>query len=299
LEGSVHRPVMVNAVLEFLGPRPGDVVLDGTCGGGGHAELLARAVGPEGFLIGVDRDEAALQEAERKLRGTGTPFKLFHADYRETGRLLAETGRDAVDGLLFDLGLSSDQLADPERGFSFAADGPLDMRYDMSGDEPTAADLLARSSERELADLFYAYGEERHSRRIAKRIVERRRQGAVRTARELADIVVGCIGRRRGRIHPATRVFQALRIAVNRELDSVECAARSFPEWLKPGGRAVFVAFHSLEDRLLKWAIREHGAAGKVEILTKHVVKPLDDEVRENPRARSARLRAVKRRSES
>ena len=268
VEPWVHRPVMLAAVVEHLAAQPGQVVLDATCGPGGHAVELARRVGPDGLVIAVDRDPTALAIAEKRLEAVGVPFRLFHADYRDLDEVLSQAGLDAVDGLLFDLGLSSEQLASPERGFSFNSPGPLDMRFDPTGSGPTAGDLLARLSERELADVFYRYGEERASRRIAAAIVGRRRSEPIRTTDELAEIVARCLrGPRRG-IHPATRVFQALRIAVNRELEAVEIAADRFPSWLRPGGRAVFIAFHSLEDRIVKLAMRAHAQAGAVEIAT-------------------------------
>jgi len=292
----VHRPVMVGAVLEYLAPKPGQVILDATCGPGGHAVELGRRVRPDGLVIGVDRDRAALEVADVRLKETDVPYRLFQADYRDLDEVLKQAGIDRLDGLLFDLGISSEQLARPDRGFSFVSEGPLDMRFDPTCGEPTAADLLARLSERELADVFFRYGEERNSRRIAAAMVRTRREHPIRTTSELAEIVAACRRGPRERIHPATRVFQALRIAVNHELEAVEGAVKRSPDWLKRNGRVVFIAFHSLEDRIVKEGIRAHVEAGLLEGLTKKVVRPSEEEVSENPRARSARLRAAMRR---
>jgi len=299
LSDTVHRPVMVASVLFFLDAKEGDVAFDATLGAAGHSCEIAKCVGPTGLVLGIDRDAAALEIARTKLNGLGRPFRLYQGDYTQIGEVLEREGIEGVDCLLFDLGLSSDQLASADRGFSFATEGPLDMRFDAGSDLPTGADLIARLSEKELADIFYHFGEERASRRIAARIVERRRREPIRTTTQLANIVLSCMKGKRGRIHPATRVFQGLRIAVNRELELLDKALDCFPQWLKPGGRVVFISFHSLEDRRIKFALKRHASGGVVEILTKKVVRGTAEEISENPRARSAKLRAATRRSET
>jgi 16S rRNA (cytosine1402-N4)-methyltransferase len=258
-------------------------------GAGGHAAELARRVGTTGRVIGLDRDPAMLALAATAT--AGLPVTLVHAAYDELDDVLEDLGIGPVEGLLLDLGLSSDQLAWADRGFSFAADGPLDMRYDPSS-PTTAADLVNRLPADRLADLFYQLGEERFSRRIARRIEEARRTGPIRTTGELAVIVRRCVPARRGAIDPATRVFQALRIAVNDELGRLDRALARLPSWLKPGGRAAIISFHSLEDRRVKHAFRENP---QLHVLTKKPIEATDDEVRQNPRARSAKLRVAER----
>jgi len=273
------------------------VVLDATCGAAGHARELARRVGPGGTVLGIDRDPTALEKSAATLETVGVAYRLFQGDFTQVPEVLEKEGLRGVNCLLFDLGLSSDQLADGTRGFSFALDGPLDMRYDPTSDDATAADLIARLGERELADIFWRYGEERFSRRIAARIAAARRRAPIRTTAQLAGIVKSCAKRGRQRIHPATRVFQALRIAVNRELELLEEAAERFPQWLLPEGRAAFISFHSLEDRIVKRAMKKHASQGMIEILTKKVIKATEEEISRNPRARGAKLRAAVRRN--
>jgi len=285
-----HVPVMLDEVLEWLRPRPGMTLVDGTLGAGGHVRALAERVSPGGEVLAFDRDPAALAAAERDLRGL--PVKIVHANYAELPQVLAQLGVSLVDGMLLDLGVSSDQLADPERGFSFDADGPLDLRFDPTAGEP-AWNLLQRCGERELADLIYRYGEERYSRRIARRIVERRAGEPIRTAGELAWLVRSCVPRSPGHaIDPATRTFQALRIAVNDELASLERMLRQLPDCLRPGGRVAIISFHSLEDRLVKSAFRDDP---RYEALTRKPVRPTAAEVARNPRSRSAKLRVAAR----
>lgn len=285
-----HVPVMLDEVIEWLAPRPGMTLVDGTLGAGGHTRALAERVGDEGWVLAFDRDSAALAAAEQNLRGL--PIKLAHADYAELPRLLAELGWPGVDGVLLDLGLSSDQLDDVERGFSFDAAGALDLRFDTSTGEP-AWKLIERWSERELADVIYRFGEERCSRRIARRITERRASAPVRTAAELARLVRSCVPRSpRHSIDPATRTFQALRIAVNAELASLERVLKVLPDCLKPGGRAAVISFHSLEDRLVKSAFRDDP---RLEALMRKPLRPSDAEMARNPRARSAKLRVAAR----
>lgn len=286
----LHRSVMPQEVLQWLDPRPGQVLVDGTLGGAGHTRLLAERVVPGGLVLGLDRDPAALQAAAPRL--AGLPVRLIHANFCDLPSVLAEQDLTTVDGMLLDLGLSSDQLADTSRGFSFDADGPLDLRFDVSQGEP-AWRLVERLRQDDLADLIYEFGEERASRRIARRIVEARRERPIRTSAELARIVRKCFPPRRGqRIDPSTRTFQALRIAVNSELRSLEAILERAPHYLSPGGRMVVISFHSLEDRRVKTAFRDDK---RYEVLTKKPIRPTEPEIAANPRARSARLRAARR----
>jgi 16S rRNA (cytosine1402-N4)-methyltransferase len=285
--GAVHVPVLLNEVMEYLDLKPGLVVVDGTVGAGGHAREIVKRIAPGGRLIGLDRDPMMLSHA-----GTALPSRdveLVHASYAELDDVLSERGMASVDRVLVDLGLSSDQLADAARGFSFDSDAGLDMRFDTSRGE-SAQELVNHAETEELARILYEYGEERHSRRIARRIVERR---PLRTAAQLSDAVCSALPKGRGwsRIHPATRVFQALRIAVNGELDHLKALlAEQLPRCLAAGGRAVVISFHSLEDRLVKQAFRDRA---HWENLTRKPVTAGEDEQQANPRARSAKLRAA------
>jgi 16S rRNA (cytosine1402-N4)-methyltransferase len=290
--GSLHQSVLVDEVVAWLAPREGAIIVDGTVGGGGHAAAISRRVGTNGRVIGLDRDPAMLTLA--KMAVHGLPVTLVHAPYREMRRVLDEMKIDRVQGVLLDLGLSSDQLAWDGRGFSFAADGPLDMRFDSDSGGPTAADLVNRLSADDLANLIYEFGEERFSRRIARRIVEARQGSPIRTTGQLADLVRRSVpGRsRHGPIDPSTRVFQALRIAVNDELGQLDAVLRAIPDVLAVGGRAVVISFHSLEDRRAKWAFKTDP---RLTVLTKKPVTATVQEVAVNPRARSAKLRVAER----
>jgi 16S rRNA (cytosine1402-N4)-methyltransferase len=263
------------------------VIVDCTVGGGGHARLLAERVAPSGQVIGLDQDAAMLERARPGL--AGVPVTLIHGSFDQLRDLLRDRGISAVDGVLADLGICSDQLDDAARGFSFQQDGPLDMRLDP-GAGPPASELLARLPERELADLIFAFGEERFSRRIARRIVEARRTGLPQTTGELAALVRRCVPRSRG-IDPATRTFQALRIAVNDELGALDRLLRQLPACVKPGGRVAIISFHSLEDRRVKHSFR----SDKWTVLARKPITATDDEIRTNPRARSAKLRVAER----
>jgi 16S rRNA (cytosine1402-N4)-methyltransferase len=286
----IHVSVLPAEVLEWLDPRPGQVIVDGTLGGGGHTRLIAERIGNTGgFVLALDRDPAAIASAEQRL--AGLPIKVAQANFCELPQVLNELQIKTVDAVLLDLGLSSDQLADDNRGFSFESDGPLDLRFSTDEGE-SAASLIARLQERDLADLIYQFGEERFSRRIARRIVERRAERPIRTAAELADLVRRCIPRSQDRIDPATRTFQALRIAVNREMESLDIALKRIPDYLKPGGRFAIISFHSLEDRPVKEAFRNDL---RLKPLTKKPIRPTDDEIYRNPRSRSAKLRVAER----
>lgn len=315
-----HLPVMRAEVIEWLAPRPSGVVVDATVGAGGHAAELLPRLGPSGRLIGIDRDPEALALAEARLaqaRAVGeatAEITLLRGSFEDLRRLLAGAGVDGIDGILFDLGVSSMQLDRPERGFSFRGAGPLDMRMDP-GALVTAADLVRELPERELARLFREYGEERWSGRVARRIVARRERQPILTTDDLAAIVRAAIPTRsRDGIDPATRVFQALRIAVNRELEVLEEATEQAVDLLRPGGRAVLLSYHSLEDRIVKRTflrlsgrcscpkelpVCACGARPLLKILTPKPLVPSEAERAANPRARSAKLRAAERRHQA
>jgi 16S rRNA (cytosine1402-N4)-methyltransferase len=286
-----HRPVLLAETLELLAVKPGGFYVDGTLGLGGHAlELLARSA-PNGRLLGVDRDSETLARAAERLAPFGARARLVHADYRELPELLAG---EEPDGILLDLGVSSVQLDTAERGFSFQNDGPLDMRMDRSHGE-TAAEVVNRRREIELADLIYRFGEEPASRRIARAIVAERRRGRITTTTQLATLVRRAAGRsRRPGLDPATRTFQALRIQVNRELESLAGTLGALARSLAPQGRMAVIAFHSLEDREVKQSFRALCSEG-FRALTKKPMRPADAELGQNPRARSARLRGLLR----
>ncbi len=282
--------MLLEEVLQWLEPAAGKIIVDGTLGGGGHSAALASRVLPSGKIIGVDLDPEALERAQPAIGSL--PITVAVGNYTDIPQILRQLEIEAVDGLLLDLGLSSDQLADEERGFSFQSTGPLDLRFDRSSGKP-AWQLIERLSERHLADLIYQFGEERLSRRIARKIVAQRRSAPIRTADQLASLVRSCVPRSRGhRIDPATRTFQALRIAVNDELKSLQEALTHLPTCLKPSGRLAIISFHSLEDRMVKHGFRNDD---RLEVLTKRPVRATDEEIAQNPRASSAKLRIAKR----
>lgn len=290
-----HVPVMLDEVLDALAPGRGGVFVDATVGLGGHAAAVLR--GGATRLIGIDRDGEALAVARERLAEFEGRVALLHGDYRQFERLLDEAGTGRVDGILVDLGLSSFQLEGEGRGFSFQRDEPLDMRMDRTSG-PTAADLLAALDERELADLVFRYGEERYSRRIARGVVAARAQAPIETTGRLAEIVRRAVPRKGySRIDPATRTFQALRIAVNGELEGLDRFVEAACGRLAAGGRLAVIAFHSLEDRVVKHTMRRLAGeeGGGVRLVWRKARKPGDAEVDANPRARSAKLRAVER----
>lgn len=289
-DATVHIPVLFDEVLEQLQPASGMIFVDGTLGGGGHTRALAERVGPTGRVISVDLDNVAVERASTTL--AGLPISVANASYADIPEVLDEVGVAAVDGVLLDLGLSSDQLADAERGFSYLSEGELDMRFDRDNGEP-AWRMIARMSEEHLANVIYQFGEERFSRRIAKKIVEQRRTDPIRTANQLAELVRSCVPRSRGHnIDPATRTFQALRIAVNGELDALQSALKRLPDYLNPGGRLAIISFHSLEDRIVKEAFRTDE---RLSVITRKPIVASEDESNRNPRARSAKLRVAER----
>lgn len=286
-----HTSVLPRETLGLLAPRRGGCVVDGTLGGGGHTRLLAEAVGPDGLVIAIDRDPEAIERASQAL--TGLPVRFAQANFCDIPEVLDAVGVDQVEAVLLDVGLSSDQLSDASRGFSFDADGPLDLRFDPTEGEP-AHRLVNRLAPEHLADLIYRYGEERFSRRIARRIVEARERSPILSAREFARVVMSAIPRQTPppRIHPATRTFQALRIAVNEELKSLRIALERIPTRLAIGGRLAVISFHSLEDRLVKEAFRNRQLWHP---LTRSPVTAADEELALNPRSRSAKLRVAER----
>lgn len=291
-----HTPVLYQQVLSALDPQPGCRVIDGTVGAGGHAEGILERSAPSGQLLGLDRDSVALPLALQRLERFGSRLQLRHGSFRDLSAHAAAVGWQAVDGVLLDLGLSSMQLADPLRGFSFQAEGRLDMRFDP-GEELEAAELVNRLPEPELADLIARYGEDPRARRIASAIVRAR---PLQTTTQLAEVVARAVRSRGRRTHPATRTFQALRIAVNEELTALEEALPQAVELLKPGGRLVVIAFHSLEDRLVKRFCREASLSteerpARLRRITRKPVRAEPEEVERNPRARSARLRAAEK----
>jgi len=306
-----HQPVLLQEVLEFLQPAPGRTVVDATLGLGGHTEALLESIAPTGRVVGIDRDAEALRRARHRLARFGDAFLPVRGNHRDLRELLAVAGIEALDGVLFDLGLSSMQLGDPARGFSFLADGPLDMRMDPASGT-SAADLLADLPEQELSRIIWRYGEERRARAIARAIVKERTATPFRTTLQLAELVRKVAGPRaaRYRIHPATRTFQALRIAVNGEIDDLAQTIEDAEALLRPGGRIVVISFHSLEDRCAKRTLRGLasrcvcppglpvcgcGREDRLRLLTGRVVRPTDDEIARNPRSRSARLRAAEK----
>jgi len=302
-----HVPVLVDEVISGLRVEPGSRIIDGTVGGGGHAAEILAASAPDGTLLGLDRDPAALAVARERLGPYEGRFELVHASFADLGAVAEAHSFVPVGGIVFDLGLSSLQLGDAERGFSFMSEGPLDMRFDPTSGGPTAADLVNTLSAEALADILYEYGEERQSRRIAKAIVEAR---PIHTTGELTDVIAEEVGRRRGRLHPATLTFQALRIAVNEELTALRGALPQAVEILEAGGRLAVIAFHSLEDRIVKRFMRreskdcicprelpictcDHEAT--LDVITRKPMRPTEEEIAANPRSRSARLRIAER----
>jgi 16S rRNA (cytosine1402-N4)-methyltransferase len=309
--GAPHRPVLLRETIELLRPERGGLFIDGTLGLGGHSEAILEA-SADARVIGIDRDREALAWAGERLARYGARFQAVHGNFRDIARVVEQAGESALSGVLVDLGVSSLQFDDAQRGFSFRHDAPLDMRMDAGSDEETAAELLARLPEEEIARIIFKYGEERRSRRISRWIVERRERGEpIKGTRELADLVARAYGARKTEhIHPATRTFQALRIAVNGELEGLGEFVEQAIDLLQEDGRFAAISFHSLEDRIIKRSLRRlagHcecdrrapvctcGARRAVEILTRRPLQPRPTELDENPRARSAKLRAARK----
>ncbi len=307
-----HLPVMPDEVLGTLSPRPGSLHSDATVGGGGHTERILEAANPDGRVLGLDADQAAIERVGERLERFGDRLVLRRSNFRELATVAPAAGFGAVDGMLFDLGLSSFQLADRERGFGFRAGGPLDMRFDPSRGVP-ASELLASLDTAELTALLRRYGEEPKAPRIARAIVDARRVAPITTAEELATLLERVLPpnpRIRRRTHPATRVFQALRIAVNEELEALQAGLAAALDLLRPGGRLVVLSYHSLEDRIVKRFFQAErrgcvcppelpvcvgGRNPRLRLVTSPSLTPTDAEIAANPRARSARLRAAER----
>jgi 16S rRNA (cytosine1402-N4)-methyltransferase len=316
---SQHISVMPDEVLEYLQPSPGGHYIDGTAGGGGHTAAILERSAPEGRVLGIDTDEQALDRVRERLSEyvRNGRLVLVHGNFADLSTIARQTGFTSVQGVLLDLGFSSDQMDNPQRGFSFSADGPLDMRLDQNS-PVSAADLVNSASEQELADIFWRYGEERRSRQIARRIVNAREKGAITHTKQLATLVAAGVPFKSGTIHPATRVFQALRIAVNQELEQLTVALPSVLDVLNTQaisgmrgegiGRMAVIAFHSLEDRIVKVFMRQEakdcicpprtpicicGHKARLRILTPRPLTPTEQEVEQNPRARSAKLRVA------
>jgi 16S rRNA (cytosine1402-N4)-methyltransferase len=293
---AAHIPVMAREVIELLRLKPGSTMVDGTLGLGGHAAVIVQVIGKDGTFVGVDQDAQAIEIARERLKGFEGKLHLIKSNFSKLEEILAGLNILYADGFLFDLGVSSFQLDTAERGFSFRAAGPLDMRMDCDA-QVSAFELVNSLSEDEIAKILWRYGEERFSRRIATAIIRARAQQSIESTSELADIVLGALPYRFSRdgVHPATRTFQALRIAVNRELDVLPVALHAAFLHLKIGGRMCVMAFHSLEDRIVKEMFRNLKGSGCAQLLTKKPLRPGEEETVSNPRSRSARLRALER----
>ena len=289
----MHKPVLEAEILDYLNLSPGKKILDCTLGCGGHARAILEHITPNGELVGIDQDQEALKAASESLRDFRENIYITRANFTELENVLSEHRTGEVDGVLFDLGLSSFQLEEASRGFSIRLDGPLDMRMDR-GLKINAGYLVNKLSERDIAEIIRNYGQERYSRRIARAIVAKR---PITGTRRLAELISKAVpgGRGRQKIHPATRTFQALRIAVNRELEALERAMEIIPRHVKSGGRICVISFHSLEDRIVKNKFKDHQKDNKLKIITKKPVRPQREEVLLNPRSRSAKLRVAER----
>ncbi|MHC4062154.1 MAG: 16S rRNA (cytosine(1402)-N(4))-methyltransferase RsmH [Planctomycetota bacterium] len=293
-----HIPVLVETLAEQINLPPDGVMVDTTIGQGGHSFLFGQTLGPEGVIVGLDVDNESIRRAHFKLKDLACKVVLVHANFSQITQQVHKHGIEKVDFILADLGVCSAQLTDAERGLSFQANMPLDMRMDKRLAR-TAADIVNNADAKSLAALIYEYGQDRASRRIARFIVQERRRGPITTTGQLATIVCKALGqpgqKRKSKIHPATRTFQALRIAVNNELENLERLLASAPELLKRNGRIAVISFHSLEDRLVKTNFRENEKAGIYRIVTKKPIRPSPKEVADNRRARSAKLRIAQR----
>lgn len=284
-----HVPVLLKEVISSLALKPGDDVIDGTLGGGGHASAILEATAPSGRLLGIEWDGRTLEETRKTLERYGSRAMLVHGNYRDLGRFARSYALPPISGILVDLGFSSFQIDDPERGFSFRFGGPLDMRYDDSH-ETTAADIVNTWEKADLIRILREYGEERGAGRIAEAIVQARRRKPIVTTLDLAEIVWKAVGKRGMKIHPATQTFQALRIAVNEEFENLKAFLPEAMKLLKPGGRLAVISFHSLEDRIVKEFFR---STPGLSALTKRPITPSDEEIENNPRSRSAKLRVA------
>lgn len=293
---SSHTPVLLHEVIDLLAPKAGDIVVDGTAGAGGHAKHLCERIGPTGTLVCLDQDSDALALAEKRLSTCAASRTFTHSNFRHISSVLDALSIPKVKNILLDIGISGMHLTDSGRGFSFQRDEPLLMTMESPLPEGalTAADIVNRWNEKDIADVIYQYGEERMSRKIAHAIVDARKKKKILTTKELADIISSVI-RKRGKAHPATRTFQALRIAVNDELGALKEGIAGSIEKLAPGGRLAIITFHSLEDRIVKQMFKEVATEGRASIVTKKPIAPMRDEIKENPRSRSAKLRVIEK----
>ena len=289
----MHEPVLLNETIRILDPKPGAFFIDGTLGGGGHSKAILEKVGANGMLLGTDWDNDAVLRFEKENKAYGKKVLVRNANYRQIPDILKKEKLPHADGLFLDLGFSSDQIENAEKGFSFQYEGPLDMRYAKEGE--TAAEVVNGLREEELADIFWKFGDERFSRQIAKRIVEERRKKRILTKTRLAEVVASAFPARfrNGKVNPATKVFQALRIYVNHEFENIESILGNLNECVKSGGRIAVITFHSSEDRIVKKRFSELVKAGNAEHLIKKPIAPTRDEIKRNPRSRSAKLRAI------
>ncbi len=290
----VHVPVLLNKVLEIFSPLSDKFIIDGTVDGGGHAVEIVKRLEPNGIFLGIDWDKSMITGSKSRIGQTPkVKVHLIEGNYADLPAILKNKKQGKADGLLLDLGLSSEQLESSGKGFSFMKDEPLIMRYAQEG--PTAAEIINGQNEKELVDIFFRYGEERYARSIGKRIVEIRRRKRIITTFDLVEAIRGAVPKsyERGRIHPATRIFQALRIYINNELGNLESVLKSLPNILKPGGVIVIISFHSLEDRMIKNYFRDMGKQGLIQIITKKPIVAEREEILVNPRSRSAKLRAA------
>jgi 16S rRNA (cytosine1402-N4)-methyltransferase len=289
----VHVPVLVPEMLEALRPHDRGIYFDGTLGAGGYAQALLDASAPDGVVVAVDLDPEAIDRSRKRLAQYGERCRIVHGGFHDAARILEQLGIPALDGAVLDLGMSSDQVNTAERGFSFQREGPLDMRFDTTGGED-ARTLLSQLSLKKLEEILATYGEERYCTKLARGILQAVDRETIHTTADLAELVARILGRRRERIHPATRTFQALRIAVNRELENLDGALRDIPNLLKSSGRFCVVSYHSLEDRMVKLAFREFARDRLAwSLITRKPIRPSDAEKATNPRARSARMRVL------
>jgi len=291
-----HIPVMLGEVIDYLKLSPGKIIVDATIGTGGHSKGIIERIIPGGKLIGIDRDQDSLDVAKERLRDFGSAFEFVYGNFVDIDEILEKLDIKKVDGILFDLGFSSYQLEDANRGFSFQNEGPLDMRFDRNS-FISAYDLINNLNEEEISSILWTFGEERWHNRIARFLVEERERHAITTTRELSDIVVKAIPHkyRHYRVHPATRTFQAVRIAVNRELETIGTGISKAIELLNNQGRICVISFHSLEDRIAKFSFRKFAAEGKIKIITPKPLTPVEAEMRENPSGRSSKLRVAEK----
>jgi 16S rRNA (cytosine1402-N4)-methyltransferase len=298
MEHTTHTPVMLKEVLQYLNIKTGQIIVDATVGLGGHSKMIAEQLGENGVLVGLDRDQESLATARQNLREYSDRIRFSYGNFSDLDTALKNLNISRIDGILFDLGISSFQLGDAERGFSFQSDGPLDMRLDRNS-YISAYDLLNNLNEEELSQLLKTFGQERWHNRIARLLVQERQRHPIATTGQLSSIVVSAIPTRfrrfHYRIHPATRTFQAIRIAVNRELESLEAAITKAIGLLNPGARICVISFHSLEDRIVKFTFKKFAQDGAIKIITPKPLTPCESETKDNPRSRSAKFRVAEK----